>query len=544
MALMFVLTSWACGEGPIVLRDVTEQTGIDFKHTDGSSGQRYICENMTAGLALFDYNGDGRLDVYLLNGAPLPGTQAEKLPTNRLFRNDGAWKFTDVTDGSGVGDTGYGLGATAGDYDNDGDQDLYISNFGPNVLYQNNGDGTFSNVTAAAGVENGERFGAGVCFLDMDGDGDLDLYAANYILFSCDMHIPHTIMGIPSYRAPHHYEPDPDTLYRNNGDGTFADVSETSGVAACAGTGMGMVCADYDNDGDTDVIVCNDVMANFVFENVGSGKFEEVGLITGMAHDASGGWLSSMGVDCADYNNDGLLDFFMTDYQGEMPILYENSGQGFFEDATFRARAGIKAFPHVNWGTGFADFDNDGDRDLFIACGHLQDNIRLRDDTTDYDVRNILLLNDGAGKFRDISAEAGDGMSPKFSSRGTGFGDLDNDGDMDAVILNSRREPTILRNDSPNDHHWVQIRLQGAKTNRDGVGAKVTVVAGDLTQVDEVHSGRGFQSHSGSLLHFGLRQGEQIDRIEVRWIGGDVDVFRDVDVDQFVTLVEGAGNSD
>ena len=542
--LVFLWTPTAAyGQSPIVLRDVTTETGVAFRHTDGSSGRRYICENMTAGLALFDFDGDGRIDLYFPDGAPLPGSEADEPPKNRLYRNDGAWKFTDVTDQAGVGDTGYGLGAAAADYDNDGDQDLYLSNFGPNVLYQNRGDGTFSNVTAEAGVRNGKRFGAGVCFLDVEKDGDLDLYAANYIVFSCDMHVPHTIMGVPSYRAPQDYTPDADTLYRNNGDGTFDDVSVESGVAAHAGTGMGMVSADYDNDGDTDVFVCNDVMGNFLFQNDGTGGFDEVALITGVAYNFSGTWLSSMGVDCGDYNNDGWLDFFMTDYQGELPALYRNSGEGFFEDATLHARAGIRAGPYVNWGTGFVDFDNDGDRDLFIACGHLQDNIELRDDSTEYLARNILLMNTGDGKFLDVSDAGGDGMSPKLSSRGTGFDDLDNDGDADVVILNSRREPTILRNDSPNDHHWIQIRLRGTKTNRDGVGARVRVVAGDLAQVDEVHSGRGYQSHHGMRLHFGLGHRDRVDRIEVRWIGGGVDVFGEVGVDRLLTLVEGTGSA-
>ncbi len=535
--------STAQGQSPILLRDVTSETGITFRHTDGSSGRRYIVENISAGVALFDYDGDGWIDVYFLNGAPLPGAEVDELPKNRLYRNRGGWRFTDVTDEAGVGDTGFGLGVAAADYDNDGDQDLYVNNFGPNVLYRNDGNGTFSDVTVRAGVGNGSRAGAGVAFLDADKDGDLDLYVANYVIFSCDIHLPHTILGVPSYRGPQDYAAHPDTLYRNNGDGTFTDVSIESGVAAHAGTGMGMVAADYDNDGDTDVFVCNDVKGNFLFENDGTGKFEEVGLITGVAYDFAGAWQGSMGADCGDYNNDGWLDFFMTDYQGELPALYRNSGEGFFEDATLHARAGIRAGPYVNWGTGFVDFDNDGDRDLFIACGHLQDNIELRDDSTEYLARNILLMNTGDGKFLDVSDTGGDGMLAKLSSRGTGFDDLDNDGDVDVVILNSRREPTILRNDSPNDHHWIQIRLQGTKTNRDGVGARVRVVAGDLSQVDEVHSGRSYQSHYGTRLHFGLGHRDRVDRIEVHWIGGGVDVFREVGVDRLLTLVEGTGGA-
>ncbi len=538
IGLLVWLVASARGDEPIVLRDVTRQTGIDFKHTDGSSGRRYICENMTAGLALFDFDNDGLIDIYFVNGAPLPGTASGDRPTNRLYRNLGAWKFLDVTDKAGVGDIGYGMGAAAADYDNDGDQDLYVSNYGPNVLYRNNGNGTFTDVTAQAGVDNGDRFGAGVCFLDIDKDGDLDLYAGNYVVFSCDRHVPHTVLGVPSYRGPKDYAPDADTLYRNNGDGTFTDVSEESGIAAVAGTSMGLVAADYDHDGDTDVFIANDVMANFLFQNDGTGRFEDVGLFTGVAFNATGIWQGSMGVDCGDYNNDGWLDFHMTNYQGEMPALYENSGSGFFDEVARRAGAGLRAIPHVTWGSGLVDFDNDGDRDIYIACGHLQDNIELRDSTARYLAPNILLRNTGKGKFRDVSGESGDGMFVELSSRGAGFDDLDNDGDIDVVVLNSRREPTILHNDSPNDHHWIQIQLQGTRTNRDGVGARVRVVSGDLVQVDEVHSGRGYQSHYGTRLHFGLGHRDHIDRIEVQWIGGQTDVVKNVAANQRLTVVE------
>ncbi|NUQ62618.1 MAG: CRTAC1 family protein [Pirellulales bacterium] len=531
----------AVAESPILLRDVTRRTGITFRHTDGSSGRRYIVETVSAGLALFDYDQDGDIDIYFLNGAPLPGTEVDETPTNALYRNDGGWKFVDVTREANVGDPKYGLGVAAADYDNDGDQDVYVNNFGPNVLYRNNGDGTFSDTTNKAGVANGHRVGAGVSFLDIDKDGYLDLYVSNYVVFSFELHRPLTVLGIPTYRTPSDYAPDPDTLYRNQGDGTFEDVSASSGIAAHAGTGMGIVSADYDNDGDTDVFVCNDVHANFLFQNDGKGHFDEVAMISGTAFDYSGAAQGSMGVDCGDYNNDGLLDFFQTSYQGQMPALYRNLGAGMFEDVTLQARAGISAFPHVNWGTGFVDFDNDGDRDIFLACGHLMDNIELRDDTTSYLARNILLLNTGNGQFLDVSESSGDGMDVKLSSRGTGFDDLDNDGDIDVVVLNSRREPTILRNDSANDHHWLQVHLQGVHTNRDGVGSRVKVVAGDLTQIDEVHSGRGYQSHHGSRLHFGLGRRDRVDRVEVRWLGGAVEVFDEIGVDRLIKLKEGTG---
>ena len=303
--------------GPIVLNDVTGETGITFKHTDGSSGKRYVMEQVSAGLALFDYDGDGDIDIYFLNGSPLRGTEVDVPPRNALYRNEGGWKFTDVTDEAGVGDTGYGLGVAAADYDNDGDQDLYVNNYGPNVLYRNNGDGTFTDVTREAGVENGHKVGAGVCFLDMDKDGDLDLYAASYVKFSYDTYVPVFAGDIPVYPGPWRFEPEGDTLYRNNSDGTFTDVSVPSGIAACAGTGMGMVCCDYDRDGDTDVFVCNDLRQNFFFENDGTGKFHEVALAVGLAYNIDGHTNASMGADCGDYDNDGWLDLFMTNYQGE-----------------------------------------------------------------------------------------------------------------------------------------------------------------------------------------------------------------------------------
>lgn len=531
----------ACVRAAIVLRDVTEETGISFVHTDGNCGKRYIVETVSAGVALFDYDRDGDVDIYFLNGAPLRGTTAGAAPKNALYRNDGRWKFMNVTDEAGVGDTGYGLGVAVGDYDNDGDLDLYLNNYGPNVLYRNDGDGTFTDVTNEAGVADGDYVGAGACFLDVDKDGDLDLYVSRYVDFTYENHHICRFNGHPGYVGPLNYDPTPDALYRNNGDGTFADVSVTSGVAAYKGTGMGMVCADYDNDGDTDIIVGNDVAGNFVWQNDGAGKFEEVGLFSGLAYDLSGNAQGTMGVECGDYNNDGLLDFHATSYQRDLATLYRNRGDGSFDDVTQITGVGDGTLPYVTWGNGMVDFDNDGDRDIFIACGHLHDNVELFDKVTAYHVRNILAENVEGEKFVNVSDRSGDGLAVTLSSRGAGFDDLDNDGDIDAVILNSRREPTILRNDSANDHHWLQIRLQGTKTNRDGIGAHVTVTAGDLTQIDEVHSGRGYQSHFGMRLHFGLGKHAKADRIEVRWIGGGTDIFENVAADRLVTLVEGSG---
>jgi len=526
---------------PIILRDVTDKTGITFRHTDGSSGSRYIMEAMSAGMAIFDYDGDGDADIYFLNGAPLKGARAGAAPTNALYRNDGGFKFTDVTKQARVGDRGFGLGVCAGDYDNDGDLDLYLNNFGPNVLYRNNGDGTFTDVTKQAGVANGRKVGAGVCFLDMDGDGDLDLYVANYVRFDYKTHRQNRIHGVSTYVGPMNYPPEPDTLYRNDGDGTFTDVSAASGVGKDARWGMGMVCADYDGDGDTDVFVGNDVSFNALFRNDGTGKFEDVGLPGGVAVDVAGNEQGSMGIECGDYDNDGWLDFHQTSYDKQLAVLFRNLGDGSFEDVTLATRVGAGTEAQVTWGNGLVDFDSDGDRDLFIACGHIQDNVEKFDDTQQYLACNLLLMNTGDGKFVNVSDRCGDGLAVKLASRGAAFDDLDNDGDIDVVILNSRREPTVLRNDSPAVNHWLQVHLRGTKTNRDGVGAHVKVTAGHRTQIAEVHSGRAYQSHYGMRLHFGLGKQDRIDRVEVRWIGGGVDVLKDVPADRLLTIQEGKG---
>jgi hypothetical protein len=540
-----LLCIWICAlaDGAIVFSDVTKETGITFIHTDGSSGQRYIVESVSSGLVLFDYDRDGDVDIYFLNGAALKGTKYDRAPENELYRNEGGWKFTNVTGRAGVGDTGFGLGATAGDYDNDDDLDIYINNYGPNVLYRNNGDGTFSDVTSQAGVANGHKVGAAAHFLDMDKDGDLDLFVANYLDFTYENHMIRTSKGTPKYAGPMDFPPMPNDLYRNNGDGTFTDVSVESGIAEHKGWGMGGVCSDFDNDGDTDVYIANDVYANFLFENDGTGRFEEIGLIAGLAYDLHGDDQGSMGVDCGDYDNDGRLDFYQTSYAEELTALYRNLGDGMFEDATMVTGAGTGTMGYVTWGNSLVDFDNDGDRDIFVACGHLQDNVELYNNSTTTLCPNIILMNTGDGKFVDVSDKGGDGMKVKLRSRAAGFDDLDNDGDVDVVILNSRREPTILRNDLTAKNHWLQIRLKGVKTNRDGIGARVKVVSGGLILIDEVHSGRGYQSHYGMRLHFGLGNRNKVDRIEVRWIGGGVDTVDNIDADQLVTITESSAGS-
>ncbi len=536
--------SSADSAGAIQLHEVTNETGITFKHTDGSSGRRYIVEAMSTGIATFDFDNDDLIDIYFPNGAPLPGGESDTPSRHALYRNLGGWRFQDVTDGAGVVCSAYGMGITAGDYDNDGHADIYLNNFGQNLLYHNNGDGTFTDVTRQAGVAGQDLVAAGACFLDIEGDGDLDLYVGNYIDLDCSAHVPHTERGHPAYPSPQEYPPVLDTLYRNNGDGTFTDVTQQSGIAAHAGRSMGMICADYDNDGDSDIFICNDVQENFFFRNDGKGNFEEFAMIAGVAMTRQGDLIANMAVDCADYDHDGLLDFYTTNYQAQLPLLLRNLGDDVFDDVATATNATAGCLPYVNWGCGFVDFDNDGHRDLFLANGHTEDNIEERDLSTAYRCPNLLLRNVGMGRFVNVSATAGDGLLPVKASRGTAFDDLDNDGDIDVVVLNSRELPTVSSNmldESGRTNHWLQICLRGTKTNRDGVGAHVTVVAGDLKQLDEVHSGRGYQSHWGSRLHFGLAGHDHANRIEVRWMGGATEAFENVKADQLVTIIQGAG---
>lgn len=542
LLLLFVAAVTVKAANSIQFKDVTRETGITFVHTDGSSGKRYIVETVSAGLATFDYNGDGRIDILFLNGAPLPGASASgSPPRNALYRNEGDWKFTDVTVEAGLIDNDYHLGVCIGDYDNDNDPDIYLSNFGPNRLYRNNGKGTFTDVTREAGVAVGEHVGAGASFLDMDADGDLDLFAGNYIQFKFEKHRISHMNGYPAYAGPLQFPPAASILFRNNGNGTFTDVSAEAGISSLLGAAMGVIAADYDNDDDTDIIVGNDLRPNFLLKNDGNGRFKEVATLAGIAYDSSGNVQGSMGVECSDWNNDGWLDVYITPYQRQLTLLYENRKGDYFEEVARRTGAASGTYAHVKWGTGLVDFDNDGHRDIFIACGHLIDNVDLFDNSTSYHARNILLRNTGRGRFVNVSDSSGDGLLPKLSSRGAAFDDLDNDGDVDGVILNARREPTIIRNDSPGANGWLQVELKGVKTNRDGVGARVTVRAGGLTLIDEVHSGRSYQSDFGKRLQFGLGAARKADEIEVRWIGGGRDTIREVTADRLIKIVEGRG---
>ena len=532
-------------ESPIQFRDRTISSGVDFVHTHGGSDRKFVVEEVGSGLATFDYDNDGNIDLYFLNGRPLAGTKSDKPPKNRLYRNLGDFHFKDVTEQAGVdGAAEYGLGVAIADYDNDGFQDLYLNNYGENILYHNKGDGTFADVTKQAGVGRGRKLGAGTCFLDYDNDGQLDLYVANYVKFSEEKPIIKSVRGHRVYPGPKDHVPETHHLFRNNGKGTFDDVSEKSGIAARPGAGMGAISTDYDNDGFPDIAVANDGMQNFLFHNERKGTFKEVGLSAGIGVGMNGIPYGNMGIDAADYNASGRMSFFITSFQAELKSLYKNIGRGLFDDVTLKSGAGAGTRPFVSWGCGFVDFDNDGHRDLFIVCGHFDENVAKYDETSSYRCRNVVLRNLGNGKFADATDQAGDLAKIKMSGRGVAFDDLDNDGRIDVVVLNSNDHPTILRNESPSGNHWIQIKLQGVKTNRDGVGARVYVVAGDLSQMDEVHSGRGYQSHWGTRLHFGLAKNEKVARIEVHWpASGIVDVLENVPVGRMLTIKEGSSPS-
>jgi hypothetical protein len=533
---------------PIRFQDVIDQSGITFEHRDGSSGRHFTPETMSAGMATFDYDGDGVIDVYFPNGAALPGVTYDPPPRHALYKNLGDWRFEDVSARAGIVCPAFGLGIAIGDYDNDGFPDIYLDNFGPNILYHNNGDGTFTDVTNLAGVPGtvrgghlAKKVGAGACFLDTTGRGCLDLFAGNYVEIELDTYVTPMKGKYPFYPTPLVYAPIPNTLYRNSGDGTFVDASVASGVAACAGRCMGVTACDFDADGDTDLFICNDVMQNFLLRNDGRGNFKQVGLVAGVAMGPNAEMVANMGVDAGDYNNDGWLDFFVTNYDGQYPLLLRNLTDGMFINDTLPANAGHSCHPLVKWGCGFVDFDNDTHRDVLIANGHTDDNIGFAEPGVQYRCHNVLLWNTGRERFVDVSIPCGLRTLPPHSSRGTAFDDLDNDGDIDAVIFNSRERPTLLRNllrEQGHQGHWLQIELRGVKSNRDGVGSHVRVVAGNLKLIDEVHSSRGYQGHWGSRLHFGLGSHAHVDRVEVRWLGGGTQVLEDIAADQRLTITE------
>ena len=542
---------WETGAQEVRFVDVTDQVGIDFVHVNGASGEKYAVETMCAGCGLLDYDGDGDLDVYLVNGAALPGFEEDEAPVNRLYRNDGSasgWAFFDVTVASGAGDPGYGMGCSAGDYDNDGNLDLYVTNFGSNALYQNRGDGTFRDVTQEAGV-GGDRWSSSSVFVDYDRDGDLDLYVVNYVDFRlednrfCDLRN----LGIRAYCHPDVYPGAPDALYRNDGGGAFRDVTQEAGVYRPGGRGLGVVCTDYDRDGDLDIYVANDSMENYLFANLGDGTFEELGLMSGAAFNEMGHTEAGMGVDCADVDGNGALDIVIGHLDSETSTVYLNNGDGTFSDMTSASGVGGSTLMDVTFGLVCLDADNDGDVDFFAANGHVVDNIDLVSDLVPYKQPNKLFENTG-GRFVDASDRFGPGLAIRKASRGLAAGDIDSDGDIDLLVNNVADRPTLLRNDGGNQSNWLTVKLVGGRgsgvrgqgwSNRDGIGARVIVVSGGLRQVKEARSACSYQSASDLRVHFGLGQGQRVDMLEVRWPSGRVDQMQGVAPNRVLTIREG-----
>ncbi len=514
--------------------DITTELGIEFRHVNGESGKKYFIEPIGSGVALFDFDNDADLDLYFVNGSDLPGISPSIPPTNRLYRNDGG-TFIDITDTASVGDTGYGLGCCVGDYNNDGFTDLYVTNYGPNVLYLNNGDGTFTDVAATAGVD-GNQFSSGCAFVDVDADGYLDLYVVNYVQFDPETNPECTRQGILTYCTPEALPGVADVFYRNNGDGTFTDVSEKLGVGRANGKGLGVVCGDVDNDGDVDVFVANDTTPNFLYRNERNGvAMTEDALFAGVALSEEGRAYSGMGANLGDFDNDGYLDIVITNFQDQTNSLYHNAQSGFFTEMSFATGIGERSLPYLAWGADFIDFNNDGWLDLFVANGHLDDNIAEIDPIGTYAQPNQLFLNDRGIRFSENPDAA---IAQQKVSRGTAFGDIDNDGDIDIVVSNLKDTPTVLRNDGGNASQWLAVKLIGTHCNRDAIGTRVTIVSGGLTQMREVKSGSGYLSQNDLRLHFGLGAAVSVDTLTVRWLCGKVQTLQDVETNQVLVISE------
>ena len=519
--------------------DVTQEAGIHWKHVDGRSGQKYFMETLGSGAAFFDYDADGDPDLYFVNGAPLPGYVSQEIPTNCLYRNNGDGTFTDVTEKAGVGDTGYGHGCAVGDYNNDGQLDLYVTNYGTNRLYRNNGDGTFTEVAESVGVTE-PRWSTSCAFADYDRDGNLDLYVVNYIVFDinenpwCGLREK----GIRAYCEPDNFIAQSDTLYRNNGDGTFTDVTKTAGIYNTTGKGLGVVWADYNNDGAADIYVANDSTENLFYRNNGDGTFEEVGFMVGVALSENGAAENGMGTTFGDWNNDGWFDLTVTNYAQQTNTLYHNDADGFFTDATTTTKTAQRTYPYLGWATAFIDYDNDGYQDLFVANGHLHENLAELGQEGTYGQRNLLFRNNSNGTFTEISETLGPGMKLTDVSRGATFADYDLDGDIDIVVTNSNTAPRLLRNDGGNRKNWLQIRLTATNGSTDAIGARVKITTGTLTQTREVRSGDGYLSQQDLTLHFGIGDSEQVDSIEVQWQTGAKQLIGSVPANQVLSLEE------
>ena len=530
----------------IQFTDISGRAGVRHVVRNSETPERYQIEPMIAGVALLDYDDDGLLDIYLCNGARIPELEkADESFWNRLYRNRGDLTFEDVTEAAGVAGAGFSMGAAAGDYDNDGRVDLYVTGVNRNTLYRNRGDGTFEDVTARAGVEGdlagyGKAWAVGAGWLDYDNDGDLDLFVVDYCVWSIDK--DHRCGAPkPGYRVychPDLYDPLPNILYRNDGDGTFSDVSGASGIGAHWGKGMGLAFADYDADGWLDVFVSNDAWRNFLFRNRGDGSFEETGLYAGVGYIDAGRPVSGMGADFRDYDGDGRPDISMTALSNETFPLFRNEGNGMFRDRTFASRLGGQTLAWGGWGVGLVDLDNDGFLDLFTAGGHVQANEELYSSRASRQ-SNRVFRNLGDGTFLDVTNGAGDDFQQAGLHRGAAFGDLDNDGRMDAVVTRLNEPVEVFHNRTEPSGHFLLVRLVGTHANRDGLGASLQLILpSGRVLVRHATTAVGYGGSSDRRIHFGLGDEDLIDRLEVSWPGGLRQVLEDVPVDRVLVIRE------
>jgi hypothetical protein len=538
---------------PVTFIDVAARAGLTESLIYGGLEQKkYIIETNGSGVAFLDYDNDGWLDILLPNGTRLEGFPKGKEPTIKLYRNQRNGMFSDVTAKAGLRHSGWASAICAGDYDNDGYEDFYLTYWGQNALYRNNGNGTFTDITQKASLgTKATRWGSGCTFVDYDRDGKLDLFVANYLKFDLE-NTPEpgkdancTWKGIPVNCGPKGLPTDTNLLYHNDGDGTFSDVSDKSGITKVAGRySMTAITTDFNSDGWPDIYVACDSTASTLYRNNRDGTFTDVALETGTAYNEDGQAQAGMGVAIGDYNADGLLDIFKTHFADDLPILYKNSERGFFEDAS-RA-AGFDHTRYVEWGTGFADFDNDGWPDIMIVTGNVYPEVEKLFKEYPHRSPRLVYQNLGNGRFREVTTEAGPGVLTAKSSRGCAFGDFDNDGDVDVLVMNMNEPPSLLRNEyidkqKGEKNNWLKVKLIGTKSNRSAIGARVQVKSGLHLQTQEVTSQSSYYSHNDLRLHFGLGPGAKAAQLEIRWPSGQVETIKDVAVNQIVTIKEGSG---
>jgi enediyne biosynthesis protein E4 len=545
---LIICTLGAAPVQDVEFSDVTQNVKIQFKQENSATSNKYLVETMGGGVALFDYDNDGRLDIFFTNGAKIDDPMPDgKLPdksdpkfSNRLYHQSSNGTFTDVTEKAGL--TGipqnhYDMGVAVGDYDNDGFEDIYVTGFGGNTLYHNNGNGTFTDVTKKAGVAaSGWNTSAG--FLDYDNDGKLDLFVTRYVdwTFKTNRYCGEEKPGYRAYCHPDNYEGVTSILYHNDGNGTFTDVSEKSGIAKSTGKGLGVSFADYDGDGFTDIFVANDSVQCFLFHNNGNGTFSEVGLFKGVGYNEDGKTFAGMGTDFSDYDNDGLPDVIVTDLSNERYMLFRNNGDGSFRDVTNQSGVGGATLAFAGWSTRFFDYDNDGWKDLFVAQSHVMDTIEKTAPNLRY-MQPPLLLRNQAGHFNRVSP--GEAFRKEWAGRGAAFGDLDNDGDVDVVVSNAGQYAYVLRNDGGNGNQWLGIATIGTKSNRDGIGARVKVIsASGLTQYFTVNTAVGYLSASDKRLIVGLGSDATAKLVEIRWPSGTIQRLENVKAGQFLRVTE------